>query len=421
VIADEASPPLPMNLVIAENNLTDHTGHYYEYARVLRDHVVGQGGQSLVLANRTVSQRVIDEVQAIPCFRLSSIHFFKLPVPFLGRSRTLRDLWNRRSHDRIMYEDLCAAQSLLPSSADTYFLFPTVTHQQLNPILRWSEQLAPESFGGVFIVLRYGTRLSETEDTPEVKHYRWAFSHLDRSPVFNKIHLLSDSALLALEYARHTRSPVHLLPIPHGAQDHLQNGAENPQTDSRPPRLTFLGIAAASKGFDYLPGLFERLQAALASGTVEAEIQANLGNRSEASMKAILDDLRQRKILLHEGPLSKGQYDAMLERSGIVLLPYSHYAYSAQTSGVFCEAVARGKPVVVPKDTWMSHELQKHGAGVTFERGNQDDFYAAVAKALHDYPQLCIRAREQAAGWAREHCPQQYLRVLDTCGRSHDN
>lgn len=93
------------------------------------------------------------------------------------------------------------------------------------------------------------------------------------------------------------------------------------------------------------------------------------------------------------------EYLANLARCSMVWLAYEAQPYRALTSGVFTEAASLGKPVVVPRHTWMDEKIAEgYGVGVTFD----DHATSSVAEALLD----ALRRRDQLGTAAREIAPR---------------
>jgi glycosyltransferase involved in cell wall biosynthesis len=156
----------------------------------------------------------------------------------------------------------------------------------------------------------------------------------------------------------------------------------------------------------------EKLSRELENSTIEAELQANVMFQRDWPSSLAVQRLRRLKVKLIENELSTDDYDALLKRASIVLLPYSLVYYHAQTSGIFCEALAQGKPVVVPRGTWMARQLKDHGAGESFLPGDRPSFYEAVLQAVYNYAELKKRAVRSAPAWIKEHNPDRFLRLL---------
>lgn len=92
-------------------------------------------------------------------------------------------------------------------------------------------------------------------------------------------------------------------------------------------------------------------------------------------------------------------YLANLARCSLVWLAYEAQPYRALTSGVFTEAASLGKPVVVPRGTWMDEKIAEgYGVGMTFD----DHTASSVAATLLD----AVRRREQLGAAARQIAPR---------------
>ena len=237
--------------------------------------------------------------------------------------------------------------------------------------------------------------------------------YLEKSPRRSRFRLFTDSQELADEYSDYTQLPLRVLPIPH--VDPAEE-AFAPSWNHRAEglvRLTYLGDARMNKGFHLLPQLFQQLEPEIRKGRVEGEVQANVRFADEwQAVHAATRLRRQEGVVLHERELTSSEYYALLDRADIVLLPYLLENYHSQTSGIFAEALARGKPVVVPRGSWMARQLGNFGAGATFLPGDRRSLYEACRSAIDDFRQLQAQAREAASVWKQWHSPATYLRVV---------
>ena len=62
-------------------------------------------------------------------------------------------------------------------------------------------------------------------------------------------------------------------------------------------------------------------------------------------------------------PLDDESYLRLLRDSDVLLLPYHLEKYRDRTSGVFCEAMTAGKPVITTEGSFPGLEVQREGTG----------------------------------------------------------
>lgn len=119
------------------------------------------------------------------------------------------------------------------------------------------------------------------------------------------------------------------------------------------------------------------------------------------------------KNIIHETRFLPGDaYDRFLNECDIILIPYSKKQYPVNTSGVLVDALLRKKVVVVPEDTWMAEQIQRYGAGVTFESDNEKSFIAAIGKAVADFPALVENADRNYDEFIERHSVENLFRQL---------
>jgi hypothetical protein len=71
-------------------------------------------------------------------------------------------------------------------------------------------------------------------------------------------------------------------------------------------------------------------------------------------------------------------------------------------------------PLVVPDGTWMSEQLRRQGAGVTFDPWQADGLESAVERALDRLPELLSRALDRRTSFVAFHNPERLARFV--CG-----
>jgi glycosyltransferase involved in cell wall biosynthesis len=117
------------------------------------------------------------------------------------------------------------------------------------------------------------------------------------------------------------------------------------------------------------------------------------------------------ELLGVETPLSPDSYYELVSRADIVLLPYDRQRYRAASSGTLAEALAGGRPTIVPAGGWMAEQLPP-GAGETFD--DFESFVAAVKRVIDRYPQYAACARAHSGRWRQRHRPDALISAV--CG-----
>jgi glycosyltransferase involved in cell wall biosynthesis len=107
--------------------------------------------------------------------------------------------------------------------------------------------------------------------------------------------------------------------------------------------------------------------------------------------------------------MSEKDYHEILASSDVVILPYDQNAYGARSSGILAQALAAGKPVVVPADTWMASQIDPT-RGRTFEAPS--DLTRALASAIENIDALAEAADRYKHHWRRLHTPDALLDCL---------
>jgi glycosyltransferase involved in cell wall biosynthesis len=168
--------------------------------------------------------------------------------------------------------------------------------------------------------------------------------------------------------------------------------------------LGFMGDGRGAKGFPLLTHLVAPLRERPGIRLLSqcAAPASNDGDFERAA--ATLRQAAPNPVALAEGRLSRREYAELLAAMDIVLVPYSAPGYKRSTSGIFAEALAAGKPVVVPSETWMAAELGRGlGAGEIYPRDRPEEFANACLRAAEGFEALKARAVERASEYRKHH------------------
>src|SRR5439155_26298430 len=115
-------------------------------------------------------------------------------------------------------------------------------------------------------------------------------------------------------------------------------------------------------------------------------------------------------------------YLTNFSRCTLVLLAYEAGAYAVTTSGVFAEAAAFGKPVVVPAGTTMALDIANgRGAGVVFASAHSESVADAVIETLQSASRFETAAREIAQQAPKENsCLRVIEKMIGLARSDHD-
>jgi glycosyltransferase involved in cell wall biosynthesis len=390
-------------LVILDPSLKTFNGHFLTYDNAVADGALKCGLQTIIFAAQGVDAKLPVHGELIPAFRDPLEHSF-IPSPF-NRIQASTHVNKWLLHKRFL-EDLNRTLTADRIGQNPIIYLHTTTQNQIAPLVDWTasnKNLSPT----VVIMLRYTPSPNPYYPRSQAAEaYQQALAYIIEKGVGQYIRLVTDSEILAEEYGLITSLPVHVLPIPHTSHDWggvLQKGV---------PTLTYLGNARSTKGFQYLPHIVDSIADDLDKGVWRAEFQSNVMFGRDTEVVFAVQMLRQRNVIMHEGELSVDQYNDLLCRSSLVVVPYQLLYYYAQTSGVMCEALAAGKPVVVPRGTWMSKQVAGMGVGETFLPGDRISLSQAVRKAMKNIDELREKAQLFRAEWVRRHNPDNFASAL---------
>ena len=226
----------------------------------------------------------------------------------------------------------------------------------------------------------------------------------------DKIRFYADTDALVAKY--NALSPVRLqkIPIPFRQEKLLKFLIPG---DKSHRHLVYLGDARSEKGYQYLPELVADLwDDYLQPGKVYFTIQSNYnvagGETGILRSKLRLSQYPSQKVRLMEEPLQAEEYYQLLARADLVILPYDRQAYQ-RSSGVLTEALAAGKPVVVPAHTWLAEQVDDSRAAVY---QNPCHLSTVVRSALANLDNLAIAAQAYSHQWRAQQSPERLIEVL---------
>ena len=392
-----------IHLHIPDFNLINFSGHCFNYTRVLRDQARERGMTTTIYGNREMTDAVRTELDAVPLFRYPIDR--KFPDPFTvflpeSMQASINLARTYRAH-RGALEEITKRIKQSPDQTHVVF-FHTIRESQISAIGKWWTRLPSDSRPYLILFLRFTSTPDLERRTVSIDVYRRVLKRLIAADVDGKLSFVTDSEKLQYEFESLGVPKVTVVGIPHTSS----SAVETPSSDrAAPRRMVFAGDARQSKGFHLLPEVVRQVRRDWPE-PVTFEFQSHVGSVEDDACQAAMDWCEWNDVILHKTPLTDPEYDALLNRADILLLPYTARDYHSQTSGVFCEAAVKGKVQVVSRGTWMAAESKKLGSVVLCCPDDSLSVAGAACQALEQYDQLAKQARESSASWCALHNEQ---------------
>ncbi len=245
----------------------------------------------------------------------------------------------------------------------------------------------------------------ELESSANIKMQRSFLSLYEANGPSQHIQFYTDTEELSRDYCLLGKLPFGVLPIPFRSE--LIDAPR--QTPGAPLRLAYLGEARDEKGFPWFPALIDDLMDDyVLTGKIRFLLQANVSapqyNPRSAEVIERLKRYGRKHVELFglDAPLAPQEYYALVSQADAVLLPYDRNRYRVCSSGTLAEAIAGGRPAIVPANSWMSAQLPV-GVGETFY--DYESLLEAVKRLIHHYDDYRTKAESFRTNWLSRHTP----------------
>jgi glycosyltransferase involved in cell wall biosynthesis len=317
-------------------------------------------------------------------------------------------IWALENYQNLNRAFLAELLQLRPEefSADDVVFFPSLIENQLHGVAQWLGRLPAGQRPAVIVLLRF---LNQAMDYMRARphhelislHYRHAARALLAAQPRSL--LCADTAEMAAAYREITGLPVRQVPI---AMEPFAAGAPTAAPAAgRGATVVFLGHTSKLRGFHHLPPIIERAARELPAVRFVVQLQSRAAAQHEHLEPVLqgLDRLAGNNLRLVEGPLPSDGYFSLLGEADVVLLPYAPQFYGHCSSGIFAEAAAAGKVIVVPAGTVGARQGEEYGLGVVVAAGwNPKSLGEAVVHAVRQLPALRAKATAAAGRFRQE-------------------
>ncbi len=400
-------------LHILDPQLVDYSGHFHNYCVQVVREMRGRGVPVSIYARNNCSVQC-DGVKPEGVFS----HDIFLEAARDGLTWALE---NFHHLNQAFLADLLRIPADRFSSEDLLFL-PTLLQNQLHAVALWLERMPPNRRPAVAVLFRFLNHemeymKSRANSAMIPLLYRFAAQRL--LAVQPRTVLATDIREMAEAYRVITGRPVAELTL---AMDLPDDVASPTQSNDRPV-VAVLGYTSKFKGFHLLPDIITACSQITPRPYFAVQVQSRVLAQKD-SLKAAMGRLdvlaKGTDVRLIEGALSPEEYFAELRQADIVLLPYSKDFYRFCSSGIFGEAIALGKAIVLPQGTAAARQGRDYDLGVVAaEEYTAGSFASAIRTAVDGLSLLQQKSRAGAARFAQEQGVQEFWsRLLRELGIS---
>ena len=391
-------------LCIVDPNLKDTVGHNYEYDRAILKGVEKHNYDCIILAQENVTSEIAQLLPVKKVFRKTMWDSFPrlAKIPLIGSRLNVFALgWE---YFRVLRKNL----SSRIVNANWIVFCHMIGPRELIAWAYWYRLLPASKRPCLILLFRYPANWYNTSSG------RLALRMLEKHYADGQIRYCTDSKRLAQEFTFLTRIPLEVFPIPHTHALTTDIG-ENPfdfvdTTDQ--VCFVSLGSARDEKGILIILDAIKHLHMTNQLDGLAFILQVNDCYAFIRDAVREVENLNLPNVHFIHETLNTKDYHALLRKADVIMAPYWRSIYISRTSGIFTEAIAAGKPLIVSEDTWMSDNLKKFGSGLTCADRNPPDLAHAIVKIASDYLTYAKQAKSKQSAWLAYHNPDSFIDML---------
>jgi glycosyltransferase involved in cell wall biosynthesis len=372
------------------------TSHHFNESSALLHEFDRRGTEFLLLINIHADSQTVDRLHARAVLDDPT---FRLEWTFEERSRRFLEMLHAQVDNDV--------------NANDCVLITVSTQLEAHALTQWLQDLPRDRKPWIVILIisdrwnRYG-REEYDRQIAEFHKLNAAISSLAPGDA-NRLIFFTLTDLLAQELEGLLGTKVDIVPMPIEYGD--RGLYASPKRHWHLRRVALLGGTRREKGSHLVPDIVRACRP-----HVRVEFLVHLTNNNltaeEAGKLAHLD--RERHVTVIREPMSLPEYNRALNSADVALFPYEIIPYRKRTSGVFAEAVAYGKPVVVPRGTWMEEQIAAgRAAGTIFEDLRPDSIARALACCLENLKLLQKSAQTMSVEWRKNYDIRVFVDLME--------
>lgn len=285
--------------------------------------------------------------------------------------------------------------------------FPTITSRIALGVARWLRELRDDAPpAAMFLMFPPGWSGQGEVARAELELYRRAIAEINAIPG-HRVTLFAETEPIAEVFRRLGAARIHMLPWPVMLAE-PRDRALPFRAGSMPVHVAHLGYTKQNRGIQLLADVVPQMLGRHPGLTFA--IQANYWDQTGVHAPAMALGSMGPRVRVLRGALAPERYAEHLSEADIVALPYNAAHYRTLGSGVFAEAAALGKALVLPDQTWLAEQARVWDLGATFfDRYESESFGVALDEAIRRRDELLDRAERARESWAQHRSPARFL------------
>jgi hypothetical protein len=391
--------PFTMRILIVEEALQTGEGHWPSY---IGDLVAGfreVGDEVDVLTHREATPEVLRRVGGTPWLSRSCWDE--------NKNRT-RGSFGGLAHNRTLFNEIKAYLKDQPPYDYVLALTMRVYQILAYGFLARFSNLAPQTRllllfmnqQGVFVAPGVPARIPKN---PRTFMMKIGFGLLRRSVLEGKTVLAVETEGMKEEYERFTGLPFRIFPhsIRFSSVPETRLLSSPSATGEKEVTFTCPGFARFEKGIDLLQTAVIEIfrEEPNFPARFIVQWQGPFPMPDGSSLEPQPEFKNNPHVEIIDRTIGPVEYEALLARSDVLLLPYRAAFYYARTSRVAIETVCQGIPLVYPAATWLEEVCTRYGAGTPFQDENVPSLKGAIRATVKNYHAIGEKAgtRSRAA------------------------
>lgn len=398
-----------MTFFYLDSGLSTEVGHHANSCRLIVNELKKRGIKVEVYGHMGVEASLRDELDATPYFRW---HTYQETVneTAWGRLDAFRLGW------RHTLEDLRGISGFIKRGDIVYF--NSVRPAQLMALAQWMATVDVRLMPTIVAEFGSDCGLQKASPTtqdwilPDLRHdlrpllYRMAGDAL-REIVPRHLHLLVFDEWVAQSYSALLGLEVNHSSAPRQATTNCRDRRNLPVVT-----IGILGEQRPAKGYELVPEVVQRVLDARplrAKFLVHNAMPDGMQKVQERMREMTFDDPR---IELDDQPGTPAHWNALLEKSDLILCPYFPPVYQTSYSAIAVEAIANAIPAVVPAGTTLSNTLERFACASTFAEFEAASVADAVIDAIDRMDVLAGMAKRASEVWAQQCGPVHLINSM---------